>query len=126
MLRSILHDYSDAYILGIGTITVASKERAASPTNREEKVISKNCAPFTDCKFEINNTRVDNAKDIDEVMPVQNLIDYSNNYSKRLHCLWQYYRDQPVLNNVGVIIYYTGNTTDLFNFKQKTIGKVGK
>ena len=70
MLRSILHDYCDAYILGIGTIAVASKERAASPTNREEKVISKNCAPFTDCKFEIYNTRVDNAKDIDEVMPV--------------------------------------------------------
>ena len=45
-------------------------------------MIFKNCAPFTDCMREINNTQVDNAKDIDVVMPMNNLIEYSNNYLK--------------------------------------------
>ena len=48
----------------------------------------KNCAPFTDCISKINNTQVDNAKDIDTVMPMYDLIEYSNNYSKISESLW--------------------------------------
>ena len=55
----------------------------------------KNCVPFTNCKSEINNAEIDNAKDIDTVMPMYNLIEYSDNYSKTSGTLWQYYRDQP-------------------------------
>ena len=75
MLKSSLCDYSDAYILVKGTISVnntAAQGAAANNTNK--KVIFKNCAPFTNCTSEINNTQIDNAKDIDIVMPMYNLI----------------------------------------------------
>ena len=58
----------------------ANDESRGNNTNK--KVVFKNCAPFTDCIREINNTQVDNAKDIDIVMPMYNLIEYSDNYSK--------------------------------------------
>ena len=54
----------------------------SSRNNTNKKVVFKNCAPFTDCISEINNTQVDNAKDIDIVMPMYNLLEYSDNYSK--------------------------------------------
>ena len=46
------------------------------------QVLFKNCAPFTDCISEVSNTQIDNAKDIDVVMPMYNLIEYGDNYSK--------------------------------------------
>ena len=83
MLKFSLCDYSDAYILVKGTITVPNTAAAdAKANNANEKVIFKNCATFINCISQINNTQVDNAKDIDIVMPVYNLIDYSDNYSK--------------------------------------------
>ena len=59
---------------------------------RHKEIIFKNCVPFTDCVSEINNTQIDNAKHIGAVMPMYNLIEYSDNYSKTLGSLWQYYR----------------------------------
>ena len=83
MLKSSLCDYSDAYILIKGTITVNNTEAAdADANNANKKVMFKNCAPFTDCKSEINNVEIDNAKDIDTVMPMYNLIEHSGNYSE--------------------------------------------
>ena len=77
MLKSSLCDYSDAYVLVKGNITVNNTAAAdADANNTNEKVIFKNCAPFTNCISEINNTQVDNAKDIDIVMSVYNLIEY--------------------------------------------------
>ena len=55
----------------------------------------KDCAPFTNCISEINNTQVGNAKNIDIVMPMYNLIEYSDNYAKATGSLWQYFRDEP-------------------------------
>ena len=55
----------------------------------------RNCVAFTDFISEINNTEIDNAKYIDVVMPMSNLIQYSDNYSKTSGSLWQYYRDDP-------------------------------
>ena len=82
MLRSSLCDYSDAYILVKGNISVNNTAAAdADANNTNKKVIFKNCAPFTDCISKINNTQVDNAKDIDIVMPMYNLIEHNNNYS---------------------------------------------
>ena len=83
MLRSSLCDYSDAYILVKGNISVnntAGAHTAANNTNK--KVIFKNCAPFTNCISKINNTQIDSAEYIDIVIPMQNLIEYSDNYSK--------------------------------------------
>ena len=59
-------------------------------------VVFKNCAPFVNCISEINNTQIGNAKDIDIVMPMNNLIEYSDNYAKTTGRLWQYFRDEPV------------------------------
>ena len=83
MLRPTLCDYSDAYILVKGNITVnntAGSGAAANNTNK--KVIFKNCAPFTNCISKINNPQIDNAEYIDIVMPMYNLIQYSDNYLK--------------------------------------------
>ena len=83
MLRSSLRDYSDAYILVKGTITVNNTAAAGADANNvNKKVIFKNCAPFTNCKTKINNTEIDTGKDIDIVMPMYNLIEYSDSYSK--------------------------------------------
>ena len=78
MLKSSLCDYSDAYILVKGRITIAGAgdNAAARQTDERDKSVAfKNCAPFTNCISEINNTQVDNAKDIDIVMPIYNLIE---------------------------------------------------
>ena len=89
MLKSSSCDYSDAYILVKGTSTVNNTAAAdADANNSNKKVIFTNCAPFTNCISEINNTQVDNAKDIDIVMPMYNLIEYSDNYSKISGNLW--------------------------------------
>ena len=93
-----LCDYSDAYLLIKGKITITGRGADAAARQADEidkGVAFKNCAPFTNCISEINNTQVDNAKDIDIVMPMYNLIEYSNNYGKTSESLWQYYRDEP-------------------------------
>ena len=111
MLKSSLCDYSDVYILVKGTITttgnaglepdIANPRTAAQllaarqADERGKGVAFKNCAPFTNCISEINNTQVDNAKGIDIVMPMYNLIEYSDNYAKTSGSLWQYLRDEP-------------------------------
>ena len=79
ILKSSLCDYSDAYILVSRTVTVAEQARG-NPNNVDKKVVFKNGAPFTDCISEINSTQIDNTKDIDVVMPMYILIEYSNKY----------------------------------------------
>ena len=115
MLRLILCDYSDAYILASGTITVEAL--AAIEANSNIKVVFKNCAPFTNYISEINNTQIDNAKDIDVVMPMYNLIEYSNDYSKTSGSLWQYYRDGLVLTDAGALPDFPGNSAS-FKYKK--------
>ena len=98
MLRSNLCDYADAYILVKGTITItgAGNDDAAKRADERGKGVTfKNCAPFTKCISRINNTDIDTARDIDIVMPMYNLIEYSDNYSQISGCLWQYYEDEP-------------------------------
>ena len=100
MLRSSLCDYSDAYILVKGNITVNNTAAdGAAANNTDKKVIFKNCAPFTSCVSKINNAQIDNAQYIDIVMPVYNLIEYSDNYSKTSGSLWQYCKEMPAVNN---------------------------
>ena len=73
----------------------------------------KNCAQFTDCISEINNTQIVNTKDIDIVMPMCNLIEFSNNYSKKSWSLRQFYRDDTPLTDAGVIDDFPGNSVSL-------------
>ena len=125
MLRSSLCDYSDAYILVKGNISVNNTAAGgAAANNTNKKVIFKNCAPFTNCISKINNTQIDNAEYIDIVMPMYNLIEYSDNYSKTCGSLWQYCKDIPAVNNDGDIVNFNGaNATDSFNFKTKIMGQ---
>ena len=99
MLKSSLCDYCDAYILVKRKITIAGARNNAAARQADERgkgVVFKNCAPCINCISEINNTQIDNAKDIDIVMHMYNLIEYSDNYAKTSGSLWQYFRDEPV------------------------------
>ena len=126
MLKSSLCDYSDAYILVKGTISVNNTAAQGAANNNNKKLIFKNCAPFTNCISEINNTQIDNAKDIDIVMPMYNLIEYSNNYAKTTGSLWQYCKHIPARNaNNEIVIFSENNTTDSFKFKSKITGQTG-
>ena len=85
MLKSSLCDYSDAYILVKGKIRItgAGDDAAARQADKRDKGAAfKNCAPFTNCISEINNTQIDNCKNIDIVMILYNLPEYSDNYAK--------------------------------------------
>ena len=98
MLKSSLCEYSDVYILVKREITITGRGAdvaARQADERDKGVAFKNYAPFTNCISEINSTQVDSAKDIDIVMPMHNLIEYSDNYAKPSGSLWQYYRDEP-------------------------------
>ena len=92
MLKSSLFIYSDAYmpVKWKITITEACAYAAVTQTDQRSKHVQlKNCAPFTDCRSEIN-MQVDNAKDWDGVMLMYNLVEYSDYYSKLCGSLWQY------------------------------------
>ena len=118
MLRSNLCDYSDTYVLVKVTITVPNPT-ATNPNNRKNIMI-RILAPFTDCISEISNTQKDNAKEIDIVMPMYNLREYSDNYSKTSGSLWQYYRDPSFLDNNGAIADFSANNDNSASFKFKT------
>ena len=111
MLKFSLCNYSDEYILGKEKIAItrAGADAAARKTDERDKgIIFKNCAPFINCKSKINNRQIDNAKYIDIVIPMYNLIEYRDNDSKTSGGLWQYYRDEP-----------NDNLTDSESFKSK-------
>ena len=79
MLRSDSCDFSDAYIVVKGTVTVNNPDGA----KRNKAVAFKNNAPFINCISKINGVKIDNAEDLDVVMPMYNLIEYSKNYRKQ-------------------------------------------
>ena len=119
MLRSDLCGFSDAYIIVKGNIIVNKKTFTADdieePNNTvananatntannntfgEKKLVFKNNTPFVNCISKINGIKTNNAEDLDVVMPMYNLLEYSKNYRKTTGILWNYYRDQP---NTGV------------------------
>ena len=85
VLKPNLCDYADAYILVDGTIRA---EGAAVIANT--RLVLKNCAPFTKCNLDINDEHVDTAENLDIVMPMYNLIEYSDNYQDSSATLYQY------------------------------------
>ena len=85
MLKSSFSSYSDAYTLVKGRVIITGAGDNAwtrQSDERNKSVLFKNCPPFINCKSEINNTEIDNAKDNNIVMSMYNLMKYSNNYSK--------------------------------------------
>ena len=85
-----------------------------------------NKAPFTDCMSETTNTHIDNAKDTYGVMPMYNLMEYSDNYSKTSGSLCLFYRDEQALDDDGNITDFVDNTTnDSYKYKEQIIGQTG-
>ena len=115
MLKSDLCNFSDAYIVVKGTIAVTATDNA----KRNKSVAFKNNAPFINCISKINGVQIDNAEDLDVVMPMYNLLEYSKNYRKTTGSLWNYYRDEssdPLSSNFESFKYktsITGNTCNL-------------
>ena len=110
MLKSSLCDYSDAWILVKGTITIVHRGVDQASKQRDKRirgVIFENFTSFTDCTSEINNIQVDNAKGLDVVMSV-----YSDNCSKVPGSLWQYYRGlaKKYFSKFGIIQIQGTNT----------------
>ena len=93
-IESSLCDYSDAYILVTGNITVTGG-------NANTKVAFKNCAPFEECRTEISETFVNTAENTNIAMPMYNLIEYSDNYSDTSGSLWQFKRDE-IIGNINL------------------------
>ena len=91
MLRSKLWDYSDAYVVVKRIISVTGTNNA---NIRNKRLIFKNNAPFRSCITKINNIIVDNAEDLDIVMPIYNLLEYGDYYFMTSGSLWNYYRDE--------------------------------
>ena len=119
MLRSNLCDYSDAYILVNGTITVARNNQR---DRQNRPLILKNNAPFISCITRINGELIEDADDVDIVMPMYNLLEYSKNYRKTIGSLYNYYRDElgddadnNQFNNIKVV------NSNTFKYKNKII-----
>ena len=127
MLRSNLCDYSDAYILVKGTITVTAPEVNNGANNIRDKknrpLILKNNTPFVSCITRINGELIEDADDLDIVMSMYNLLEYSKNYRKTIRSLYNYYRDElsddADDNNFDNIKVVNSNT---FKYKNKIIG----
>ena len=141
MLRSDLCDFSDAYIVVKGNITVTKKTFTAddiyAPNNTaanatatnnannnvfgEKKLVFKNNAPFINCISKINGVKIDNAEDLDVVMPMYNLLEYSKNYKKTAGSLWNYYRDEPSSTTGANNITHSILNTESFDYKANFI-----
>ena len=127
MLRSNLCDYSDTYILVKGTITITAPGVNNNANNIRDKrnrpVILKNNAPFVSCITRINGELIEDADDLDIVMSMYNLLEYSKNYRKTIGSLYNYYRDElsddADDNNFDNIKVVNSNT---FKYKNKIIG----
>ena len=122
MLRSDLCDYSDAYVWVKGTITVTNPN---NNVNFDRRLTLKNNAPFISCISKISGELVENAEDLDIVMPMYNLLEYSKNYEKTSGSLFNYYRDEPneaeIANDNGAINISIRNSKSV-DYKTKIAG----
>ena len=109
VIKSNLCDYSNAYFLVTGDIT-------ATGGDANTKVTFKNCAPFTKYVTHINDEHVDNTDNLDIVIPMYNLTEYSDNYSDTSGSLWQFKRDEQIMNN-GFSVDATINNSKSFKYK---------
>ena len=137
MLRSDLCDFGDAYVVVKGDITVTKKTFTAdnfeAPNNTvanatatntandnafgEKKLVFKNNAPFINCVSKINGVKIDNAEDLDVVMLMYNLLEYSKNYKKTTGSLWNYYRDEPNSSTDNNEIMHSILDSESFDYK---------
>ena len=113
VLKPNLCDYAEAYILVNGTIRAAAADG-------NTRLALKNCSLFTKCNLEINDEHVDTAEYLDIVMPMYNLIEYSDNCQDSSATLYRYKRDEPPEANA--INDLTTNTSSSFKYKVELLG----
>ena len=118
LLRSDLCDYSDAYIVAKGDITLTKTNGRGIIDIKNRFLAFKNNAPFTNRISKINNGLINNAEDLNIVMPMYNLFEYSKNSRKTKGSLWNYYRDEP--NNPPTDNYNADPITNSESFKYKS------
>ena len=144
ILRSHLCDFSDAYIVVKGNIiadkniftandfeapnnTVANATATNNANNNAfggKKLVFKNNAPFINCISKINGVKIDNAEDLDVVMPMYNLLEYSKNYRKTTGSLWNYYRDEPNSDTDDNEMKHSIINSKSFDYKTNFIGNM--
>ena len=126
MLRSNLCDYSDAYILVKGTITVTAPGVNNNANNIRDKrnrpLILKNNPPFVSCITRINVELIEDADDLDIVMPIYNLLQYSKNYRKTIESLYNYYRDEITTDDNDNFANINVVNSEAFKYKNKITG----
>ena len=115
VLKPNLCDYAGAYILANGTIRTDA-------ANANTRLALKNCAPFTKCNLEINDEHVDTAGNLDIVMPMYNLIEYSDNYQDSSATLYQYKRDEPPEGYRNPIPNLAVDNSSSFRYKVELLG----
>ena len=130
MLRSDLCDFSDAYIVAKKIFTANDFEAPNNTINNanitntvsnnafgEKKLVFKNNAPFINCISKVNGIKIDNAEDLDVVMPMYNLPEYSKNYKKTTGSLWDYYKDEANSGTDANNITHSILNSKSFNYK---------
>ena len=120
MLQPDLYDYSDAYIVVSGTITVKGDDNR---NVKNRSLAFKNNIPFINCISKTNNVLIDNAEDLDVVMPMCNFIEYSKYYRKTTGSLWNYYRDKPNIHPASNFNANPITNSALFKYKSSIAGK---
>ena len=126
-LRNDLCDFKDAYVVVTGKITAKNPGIDDNVYNR--KVSLKNAVPFFSCTLKVNSQLIEDAQDLDFVMPMYNLLYYSKGFGKTTGSFWNYYPDMPKSghdNNASLrqIIIYPIKDSESFNYKPKLIGNV--
>ena len=116
VFKSNLCDYSDSYILVSGNIKFAD---VAANTN----VVFKNCAPFIRCVTHINDEHVETAENLDVIIPMYNLIEYSDNYADSSGSLYQFKRDESLMNGAGNPNNVAIDNSTSFKYKANRLGK---
>ena len=113
VLKPNLCDYAEAYILVDGTIR-------GTGGNNNTRLALKNCAPFTKCNLEINDEHVDTVENLDIVIPMYNLIEYTDNYQDSSATLYQYKRDEPPENDA--VADLTADNSSSLKYKISLLG----
>ena len=116
VIKPFLCDYSDAYILITGDITVTD---IAADVN----VAFKNCAPFTRCVTHVNDEHVKTAENLDIIMPMYNLLEYSDNYADSSVSLYEFKRDESPVNDNWNLINVALTNLSSFKYKASLLGK---